>query len=395
MSRRRPRKARDEAAPAPTGLMLDVKPHPAWPPVVLALAVIAVGLSLARPVAAPLTLAAVTAMVISPVQRRFCALGMHASLASALTIVVGVLMSAGLALAFRPWVAEVIERAPQIGFEVQRVLAGVRADLAGLFDLQEEVMKALDPDAGQAGPGGEAAPSDLPSLADAAAIAPQVLGQIVIFFGGLFFFLFGKEQLYASIETQFAPRGPRINDFHAAERQVARYFGAITLVNFGFGTLVALVLGLIGLPGAPLWGLIAALANFVLYVGPALVALALGVAGVVAFDGFVSVLPAAVFVALNFTEGQFVTPMFVGHRMRLNPLVVFTALVFWLWLWGPAGGIVAIPLLLWGQAMWRRIRRRSGRDQPPTASASSSASVSAASLSAGSKAAGLKLARKS
>ncbi|MCB1350834.1 MAG: AI-2E family transporter, partial [Maritimibacter sp.] len=67
-------------------------------------------------------------------------------------------------------------------------------------------------------------------------------------------------------------------------------------------------LSLIGLPAAPLWGVVAALANFVLYLGPAVVAAALLVAGTVVFDGAESFLPAAVFVGLNAMEGQFVTP---------------------------------------------------------------------------------------
>jgi predicted PurR-regulated permease PerM len=58
-------------------------------------------------------------------------------------------------------------------------------------------------------------------------------------------------------------------------------------------------------------------------------------------------LPAAAFVLLNGIEGQFVTPSLVGKQVEVNPLLIFLALIFGIWLWGPIGGTVAIPLMLW------------------------------------------------
>ena len=96
-----------------------------------------------------------------------------------------------------------------------------------------------------------------------------------------------------------------------------------------------------------LWGLAAFLLNFVLYLGPVVFAFALFIGGIVQFEGAISFLPAALYVAMNLTEGQFVTPALVGRHMKVNPLLVFLSLVFWLWLWGPIGGVVAIPFLVW------------------------------------------------
>ena len=103
----------------------------------------------------------------------------------------------------------------------------------------------------------------------------------------------------------------------------------------------------LGVPGAILWGVVGFLLNFVVYLGPAVFTVALLFAGIAAFDGWLALAPAAGFVMLNTLEGQFVTPALVGRNMELNPLLVFLALVFGIWLWGPIGGIVAIPLLLW------------------------------------------------
>jgi predicted PurR-regulated permease PerM len=128
---------------------------------------------------------------------------------------------------------------------------------------------------------------------------------------------------------------------------VSSYFLAITFVNAGFGTLVTLAMLVLGMPQPILWGIATFLLNFILYLGPALVAAALLIVGIVSFDGAYSFVPVAVFVMLNMVEAQFVTPSVVGQQMSLNPLLVFLSLVLWLWLWGPVGGLVAIPLLVW------------------------------------------------
>jgi predicted PurR-regulated permease PerM len=77
---------------------------------------------------------------------------------------------------------------------------------------------------------------------------------------------------------------------------------------------------------------------------------ALAVVGFTEFNGAYALLPALAYLMLNMTEAQFVTPTLVGQRLQLNPLVVFLAILFGLWLWGPIGGIVSLPLLVWATA---------------------------------------------
>lgn len=311
------------------------------PIVTLSLIALVAALSLAETLLAPLTLAFVTAIILSPLNDGLRSLGVRPTPSAMITLLFTFFMLVLMALIFRPWIAEVIADWPKMRDEIASALRQVRFQMRDLFDAQREVMEAIDPEAAAEGGGG----SDVPTLSDAAWLAPYALAQMVLFAGGLFFFLIGKEDLYGALTGRFhiCPPGA----FDRAESRVARYFGTVTLINLGFGATVALGLSLVGLPGAPLWGLIGALANFVLYLGPATVAAALLVAGTVVFDGAAALLPAAVFIGLNAMEGQFVTPTLLGRQMRLSPLLVFVSLAFWLWLWGPIGGIVAIPLLLW------------------------------------------------
>lgn len=320
-----------------------------WPEATLAILAVIYALWLAEGVMAPILLAFVTALVLTPVQNLFRRLGVHPALASLFTMIIAMLFVVGLAFALRPWVAEVIEAWPRVSMELRSAALDLRLRLSSLFDMQREVMEAIAPSAAE-GSGDEApAAADLlPSLADAAWLAPQLGGQLLIFLGGLFFFLMGKERAYGWAQDA----GFRPNDFRRAEARVASYFAIVAAINTGLGIAVALALHAYGLPGAPVWGIIAGLANFVIYLGPAVTAAAMLLAGTVAFDGLAVIGPAAIYLAINLTEAQFVTPMLIGQRMRLDPLLVFLALTLWLWLWGPVGGIVAIPMVLWAQSLW-------------------------------------------
>ena len=137
------------------------------------------------------------------------------------------------------------------------------------------------------------------------------------------------------------------DDLDQAERKVAKYFLTITTINGVFGIIVGTVMSLLGVPSPVFWGLLAFLLNFIVYLGPIMLAGTLLITGIVVFDGAYSVLPAAVYMSMNAIEGQFVTPALVGKQMAVSPLLVFLSLTFWLWLWGPIGGIIAIPLMIW------------------------------------------------
>ena len=133
---------------------------------------------------------------------------------------------------------------------------------------------------------------------------------------------------------------------YAAERGMSRYLLTVTMINAGLGFAIFLGMLLLGVPNAPLWGLMGFAFNFIPYVG-ALTGMC--VVGLVAFLHFESIsyglLPPVVYFALTTIEGNFVTPTILGNRISLNPIVVFLALAFWGWIWGVGGALIAVPLL--------------------------------------------------
>lgn len=309
-------------------------------------------LALGREIFLPIALALVVGVVLAPLADAGERVGIPRQAAAILTLVcgLGLLVLGGLLL--DPIVRRVIDSGPRIWFEMREFVQGLKAMLRGLSDMQAEVSEALSAEGGGDGGGGSGAA--LPQAADALWLAPSIAGQALVFAGSLFFFLLTRSEIYtwASRLLGGVSERPAIHRrLMAAERLVSRYFVTITLINAALGLFVAAAMMALGMPSPLVWGVAAMLLNYVVYVGPMALTVALAIGGVVAFDGAAAILPAAIFVAANFTEGQFVTPALVGRRMEVNPLLVFLSLVLWMWLWGPLGGFVAIPLLIWVLAL--------------------------------------------
>ena len=131
------------------------------------------------------------------------------------------------------------------------------------------------------------------------------------------------------------------------QSDISRYLLTVTVINTVLGAAAAGVLWVIGLPDPILWGVLVGVFNFAPYAGAAISLAAISLASFATFDTLAHVLaaPAAVF-ALNVLEGNFITPAIHGRRFEMSALMVFLALFFWGWLWGVAGMLMAVPLLV-------------------------------------------------
>ncbi len=129
--------------------------------------------------------------------------------------------------------------------------------------------------------------------------------------------------------------------------EVGRYYGTLALINLSLGTATAVTMWLLHMPNPVLWGALAAVLNFIPYLGSAVTLLVLSVVALVSFDSIPHVLlVAASYLALATIEGQIIEPVFFGRRLDINPIVIFITLWFGGWLWGIAGVMFALPVLL-------------------------------------------------
>ena len=148
--------------------------------------------------------------------------------------------------------------------------------------------------------------------------------------------------LAANLQAAYALRV-----IEALRKELSRYYGTIALINLGLGLATGLAMLGLGVPNPFLWGAMAALLNFVPYVGSATTLAVLTIVAVVSFDTTSKVLAVVgTFLALATIEGQVVQPLLVGRRLDLNPILVFLAVWFGGWFWGVAGIVIAIPTLV-------------------------------------------------
>ena len=157
----------------------------------------------------------------------------------------------------------------------------------------------------------------------------------------------GPMQRITLMARTFRQRRQIVRIFRDLERNTARYVLTLSLINFCEFLAVALALVVLGLPKPWAMGLIAGLFNFVPYIGPILAA-ALIFASTTVDSGQIGtgLLGAGVFLVINLIEGYIVSPMVYGSRLRINPIAIIFAVLMGSWLWGVAGALLAMPLLV-------------------------------------------------
>jgi len=128
---------------------------------------------------------------------------------------------------------------------------------------------------------------------------------------------------------------------------VGRYYSTMALINLSLGVATTIAMWLLDMPTPMLWGAMAALLNFIPYLGSAVTLVTVTIVALVTFDSTPHVLlVGATYLGLATIEGQLVEPIFFGRRLQLNPVVVFVALWLGGWLWGIAGILLAVPVLV-------------------------------------------------
>ncbi len=323
--------------------------------VIIGTIAVAVALDHGQLLFAPVVMAVVIGLMFGPLADRIESVGIPSGV-SALAIVVcflALITSAvtTMAVPLSDW-----------GRYLPQIWTRLRAELANLKDVLAtfDSVRAGMQDALGGGEGGlKVAVDNGFKIEDAAWLAPTFLMQVVIFLASLYFFVATRKQIRATVLSLCIDRRLRwrlARVFRDVEVLVSRYLLSITAVNIGLGAAVAIALWLQGVPSPVLWGVMAGVLNYAVFVGPAAMAIILLGVGLATGHGYLGYLgPVLTYLTLNLIEAQVVTPHVIGRTMTLNPFLVFLALVFWIWIWGPVGGFVAVPLMLMGAAIIRHV----------------------------------------
>ena len=297
----------------------------------------------------PLTAALVIAIALVPLLEWMERRGLPSGLA-ALIAMIGFLVVANTALVLivvpaTDWFRILPQRLPQI-----------QANLAPLIDFYANLQRFVDETVRMIANGPVAAAQtaavDAPRslLQFAATSAPSAIIQMVFALLIIYFFLAGWTRLRRRTINSRGSFDGAMAVARVIQNMVdatSAYVITIATINLCLGAAIAFALWLIGMPSPLMWGGIVALLNFIPYFGPMLAAVLLGLGGLMVFDDvYVALLPAGLQVGFHLVEANVVTPMLLGRRLTMNPLLILVSLAFWGWVWGTPGALLGVPLLI-------------------------------------------------
>jgi predicted PurR-regulated permease PerM len=188
------------------------------------------------------------------------------------------------------------------------------------------------------------------------AFASGFLETILVLF---FLLLSGDTLLRRLVEVlpRFSDKRQAIEISQHIEHDISAYLITITIMNAAVGLATALAMWLCGLGDPVLWGAVAFLLNYIPILGPMIGVVMFTLAGLLtAKTLWPALLPAGLYLLIHLAEGETITPMLLARRFTLNPLLVIVALIFWYWMWGVPGAILAVPILAITKIICDRIR---------------------------------------
>jgi predicted PurR-regulated permease PerM len=239
-----------------------------------------------------------------------------------------------------------VEQAPEIGREVRWKLRGIIESVGQVQEATKEV-ETLAGGSGEAQGGGDRAGRAAHVVVGSVAGA----GTSIVIALILAMFLLASWDFFL---LRMVEEAPRFRDKKRAmaivrdlERQISRYLGAITLINAGLGLAIGLALWALGMPNPIIWGHCGLPAELPAVPGRDRRDVGVGMVALVTFDtvGQAMLAPLAYY-ALTSLEGQIVTPLLLGRHLAINTVAVFVTVMLWVWLWGIAGALLAVPVLV-------------------------------------------------
>lgn len=176
-----------------------------------------------------------------------------------------------------------------------------------------------------------------------------VAGGVVMFI--LLFFLLASGDMFLRKMIKVMPslgdKKRAVEIARQVQTDISAYLSTVTLINVALGLAVWGILALIGFPNPLLWGVLATVTNYIPYLGAIVMMVVLAAVGFLTFEDMGQALMApGAYLGLNLIESYILTPIVLGRRLTLNPVVIFLGLTFWGWLWGITGAVLAVPIMV-------------------------------------------------
>jgi predicted PurR-regulated permease PerM len=344
----------DDHSPKPHAVVTDAEaemPLPSNPQTfflggIFALCVFAT-LYLASSIILPVVLAFVLKLLLQPIVRLLERLHLPRSVGALLTVflAIGTLVGfvAGLSVPAANWAAKLPEGIPRL----ESHLVVIKNPILALQKLIQQTEEVADNPA-QKG----STIAVRPDLGLSGALftgTRAVLGGLFTTVLVLYFLLVAGDiflRRIVEILPTFSNKRQAVDISQKIQEDISGYLVTITAMNVAVGVATAVAMYLCGLGDPLLWGVTAFLLNYILILGPLLGTMIFLLVGMLSFDSlWWALLPPALYFGIHLLEGEALTPMLLARRFTLNPVLVVLSLVFWFWMWGVPGAILAVPLL--------------------------------------------------
>ena len=313
----------------------------------------AVGLFLALPfvlsigsvVFLPLVTAIILTIVLSPMADRLAQVGLPNFLASFLALLAFLaIVALALTAVLRPAVS-LFDDVPAMIDRIGQHFENLQGALVWVSRLNDQVARILGTPEGQQVV--LAGPSMLEQLAFA---TPTVVLEVLLTFLMAFFMIEARVRVRRRLlldRQHFGASLKAARVMRDVQDRVAAYILTVGLINLGVGVIVTLAAWGLGMPSPVMWGGLAALLNFLPYLGPLAMVALLTLFGLGTAEApLVGLVPAAAYLGLHAIESNVVTPAILGARFTMNPVLILLALSYFSWIWGVTGALLSVPILL-------------------------------------------------
>lgn len=315
--------------------------------VVIVLLMLSVIMYFGRDILMPITLGILISLTLTPPVRFLIRKKIPAGLAALLIVFsVGAFIGLGARFLTEP-ITELMQTLPDVKAQLERQWLQYEPSVKALSEVSDQVSNiASDKDDETM-----TVVIDQPGLITSAAssVANGLTTLMLALLLALFTLASGDllQQKLVAVMPVLSEKKKALRIMRDVEGNVSRYLLTITIINGLLGVAVGLSLHLYGMPGAALWGAIAAAFNFIPFLGAVAGAGLLGAISLGTFDTFsAALIPPAIYMSLSLIEGNIITPLTVGRSLKLNVVAVFLTVVFWAWLWGVPGALMAVPILV-------------------------------------------------
>lgn len=302
----------------------------------------------------PLTAAMILTLTLSPLAIRLASMRIPNLIAASMAIITLIAVIAlALLLILQPAV-DMIDQVPAMARKVANEFVQIRNNLTWANDLNRALARLT----GRV-PSREVVVA-APSVIEQVVVAtPSVVLEVLLTLLMTFFMVLSRLNLRSRFIQDGSFSGTRLKAVRVlrdVQDRVGGYILTVAFINLCLGVIVAVGASLLGMEAPVMWGGLAALLNFLPYIGPVAMIAVLGLFSIGSGAGVAEgLIPPLAYLGLHLVEANIITPSVLGARFTLNPVLILVSISYFSWIWGVPGALLSVPILITLTALFEHV----------------------------------------